>query len=149
MGYKVKWNAFLDGELRRVLLGKQLGQGVYRKVFECRLDPTLVVKVEDEATGIFCNVLEWQNWVDWRDVPNVAKWLAPCVSISPNGAVLLMKKATKIGANEVLPSRLPHFISADLKAENFGWFEGRLVKVDYPGLRADLPKRLTKVDWSR
>lgn len=141
----VDWSGpFLNSELRSQLLGKLLARGQYRKVFECRYDPTIVIKVDDVVNDRYCNVVEWRTWQEHRDFPRVADWLAPCLSISPNGAVLIQRKAEPL---KEYPKRLPSFLIGDIKPDNFGLLNGHVVKIDYGhGLRVDTPLRLETVD---
>lgn len=66
-------------DLWRLVTGRLLGSGVYRRVFKCKLDPTLVVQEE----GCFHNVREWDTWQSISDAPKWSQWVAPCVAISP------------------------------------------------------------------
>jgi hypothetical protein len=134
---------FILRELSTVLLGKKIGRGIHRHVFNCRIDPTLVVKIEPNAQS-FSNVAEWQNWNELSEMPDYNRWLAPCVAISSNGAVLLQKRAKPL--HGALPEKLPSWIM-DIKRENFGMYEGRIVLCDYPTIYSSLSKRLRKVDW--
>lgn len=129
-----------------LLCGDVLGEGIHRKVFECSLDPTLVVKVEtDEEHRSFANVSEHRNWSENEFYKPVANWLAPVVSISPCGLVMLQKRVTPLRDNE-LPAQLPAFLT-DLKPANFGLFEGRVVACDYSFLVTNISTRLRKADW--
>ena len=48
-----------------MLCGDLLGEGIHRKVFECKIRPDLVVKVESDTTSrYFANVLEMKFWCD-------------------------------------------------------------------------------------
>lgn len=129
-----------------LLCGELLGEGTYRKTFACRLDPTLVVKVEkEEEQRTFSNVYEERNWRDLQEFKPVARWLAPVVDISPCGMLLLMKRVVPLRANE-LPDRLPRFLT-DLKPENYGLYEGRLVVCDYPVILCNVSLKTRRVDW--
>jgi len=132
-----------------VLCGELLGEGISRKVFACKLDPSLVVKVEmpgesDEYRN-FANAYEYRNWHENSDYRPVADWLAPCVSLSPCGLILLQKRVEPLRDSE-LPEKVPDFLT-DLKKANFGLYEGRVVCCDYSTLITRVSKSLKKADW--
>lgn len=137
---------FIGTEAFNTLCGPKLGEGIHRQVFLCAFDPNLVVKVEMSEWNDFANVHEWRHWNDLSFAPDFNRWLAPCVRISPNGRILLQKRCER-AAQHQLPKELPAWLT-DVKAENFGWFEGRLVCHDYPTIiDRGLSKRMKKVDW--
>lgn len=130
-----------------LLCGAKLGEGIHRRVFLCKIDPSLVVKVEYETsfwTG--SNAAEWRNWEDCQYTPALKRWLAPCVAISPNSRVLLQKRTTNIPAH-MTPTKLPRFLT-DTKWENFGMLNGKIVAHDYPTLIMTSSTQLRKVDMS-
>jgi hypothetical protein len=130
--------------------GKLLGEGVHRKVFECRLRADLVVKVEvEEVFRFFANVHEmaFYNASPYA----VQRWLAKPDLLSPDGRILLMERAMPATDLTEMPDELPAFLS-DIKMENFGWVrEGdtrRLVCVDYALVYHAKPSlRPRKVNW--
>ena len=131
-----------------LLCGKLLGKGIHRKVFECRLRDDLVVKVESEENWrYFANVLEMRFWNDHEHYKKVADWLAPCEYLSPDGRILLQRKASPIVDRSALPEQVPAFLS-DLKPENFGMFDGRLVCVDYAMTIPNPSIRPKKANWT-
>ena len=102
-----------------LLCGEKIGEGVHRKVFECRLRPELVVKVEkDEHWRYFANAAEMHFW-NAADPP-VARWLAPCEFLSPDGWIMLQRRVVPLAPDDVLPATLPGFLT-DIKRGNFGW----------------------------
>lgn len=113
-----------------MLCGDKIGSGVHRDVFVCKLLPEMVVKVETN-TGYrdFPNMREMKFWCDHQHLPEVAKWLAPCTYLSPDARVMLQRRVLPILDDE-LPEKLPAFL-ADIKPDNFGRLEGRIVCVDY------------------
>lgn len=131
-----------------LLCGEKLGSGIHRDVFECRLRPDLVVKVEQEREWRrFANVLEIEFWHRFQDYKPVADWLAPCEYLSPDGRILLQKKVRVASELDELPEKLPGFLT-DIKPENYGWLEGRLVCLDY-AIVLDNPKvRPRSVNWN-
>lgn len=104
-------------------------------VFEYALNPDWVVKVS-ESSRDFQNVMEWETWRYAVGRP-AEKWLAPCHHISFSGSILIQSRTTPL---KKLPKRLPDFFT-DLKAENFGLLDGRVVAHDY-GLSRLLPDGL-------
>lgn len=138
---------FIFEEAWRTLVGDQIGTGMFRTVYACLLDPSLVIKTEDRE-GSFHNILEWENWDDNQFAPAVARWLAPCVAISPCGGVLVQKRVDPIRPGEPkLPKQIPSFLT-DVKLENFGWFENRIVCCDYGYTHTTLSTRLRKARWA-
>lgn len=104
----------------RKLLGKKIGRGMSRDVYEHKYLPgRFVIKVE-RRSGHFQNVKEYENW---RQVAfmEVATWFAPCVRLSRCGRFLMQFKTNPIAENE-LPARVPGCFT-DFKAENWGMFK--------------------------
>lgn len=133
-----------------LLCGNKIGTGCYRDVYECRLDRSLVVKVEIRETWrTFTNVLEFKFWDYNRDYKGVSQWLAPCELLSPDGRVLLQKRVDILKETDPnIPERIPAFLT-DRKYSNFGWYEGRLVCCDYASTIVSPSTRLGKADfWS-
>jgi hypothetical protein len=129
-----------------LLCGEELGRGIHRTVFECKLDPTLVVKVEhNEEERSFANAFEFRNWDTWGWSSDIAEWLAPVVEISPCGLVLLQRRTIDLRPEE-LPTSLPEFLT-DHKPQNYGLFEGRVVCRDYSTLITNASRRRQKVEW--
>lgn len=129
-----------------LLCGALLGEGAYRKVFECKVDPSLVVKVEtDEEHRSFANVAEHKNWSENELYKPVSDWLAPIIAISPCGLILLQKRVEPLRDSE-LPEKIPSFLT-DTQRANFGLYEGRVVACDYQFLITKISPRLKKVDW--
>lgn len=126
--------------------GGEIGSGIHRTVFECKVRPDLVVKVENQVYRDFANVKEMKFWCDNRDYEKVAKWLAPCEFLSPDGRILLQRRADPLGSSEKLPSMVPSFLG-DLKRDNFGRIDGRLVCVDYAITIIDPGIKLKKAGW--
>lgn len=131
-----------------LLCGDLLGSGIHRKVWTCRVRPDLVVKVEDESSDwrYFANAREMKFWSEHRDYQPVAKWLAPCEYMSPDGYVLLQAKVDPLPSGYELPVKMPAFLT-DFKNENFGLLKGQLVCVDYSSTIDNPSLRLKKVEW--
>ena len=130
-----------------LLCGAQIGDGIHRTVFECRIRPDLVVKVEDSEWRDFANVREMKFWVNWQHVKSVVKWLAPCEFLSPDGRILLQKKARILTKDDpLLPKKLPRFLT-DTKHSNYGVYEGRVVCVDYASTVDSVETKRRKPEW--
>lgn len=131
-------------ELGGLFLGDKLGEGAYRAVYACRLDPNLVIKVETNCSGRFCNVDEWNLWQAVIDVPEVAAWFAPVRSISACGQFLIQERTQPLAR---APRKVPHFMT-DLKLENMGRLRGRPVFHDYANTKVEsiALRRLKLVD---
>lgn len=129
-----------------LLCGEKIGEGIHRVVYECKLRPDLVVKVEDQEMRFFANIMESTFWAEHEYYKPVSKWLAPCEFVSPDGRILLQKKCDKLPQTIKLPEKLPAFLT-DIKRSNFGLLNGHLVCVDYSLTIPSPSTRLRKVDW--
>jgi hypothetical protein len=129
-----------------LLCGRLLGGGIHRSVYECRIRPDLVVKVESDELRYFANVHEHKFWADNQHRDSVARWLAPSEYLSPDGRVSLQKRVDPIAPSQELPDALPAFLT-DVKRSNFGWLDGRLVCVDYAMAAQSAIARLRRVCW--
>lgn len=118
---------FRWAEAQSLLCGDKLGEGQNRKVYVCRLDEAYVIKIEPRGTQ-FQNVEEWRAWW-WAQGTSKARWLAPCKFISPCGLLLIQARVTPMRPKEA-PKRLPQWLG-DLKHENFGVLDGKVVACDY------------------
>lgn len=114
----------------RVMTGKWLGGGIGRGVYVHGTDPNLVIKIENQSYS-FQNISEWEVWGDLNDMDSdhARKWFAPCHYISPCGVVLIQARTWPLDKAR-FPDKMPNFFT-DLKYQNFGMFEGRLVSHDY------------------
>jgi hypothetical protein len=128
-----------------MLCGAKIGSGIHRDVFECKLRPELVVKVEIDRE--FANVFEMKFWDDHQYYNKVAQWLAPCEFLSPDGKILLQQRCDPISRNYKLPDKLPSFLT-DIKRNNFGILNGRLVCIDYAIVISNPSTRLRKAIWN-
>lgn len=138
--------SFIHLEAFNVLCGELIGEGAYRKVFDCPFDPTIVIKVENAEFSGFHNALEWRTWDECIYWKPGNRWLAPCVRISPNGRILIQRKTEPIRPKD-LPAMLPSFLR-DVKPGNFGWYDGRIVCHDYAFTGSVLPIKMKKADWN-
>lgn len=131
-----------------LLCHTKLGEGIHRDVFVCRINDKLVVKVENDLPWrYFANVLEMKFWSDNQHHEPIAKWLAPCEYMSPDGLILLQHRAEPLRDSDKLPDKLPSFLT-DVKRDNYGWLDGRIVCFDYALNISSPSSRLKKADWS-
>lgn len=138
------FNNTLSRDLFRLICGEKIGSGVAREVYVYNLNPEYVVKIETLGCS-FQNVVEWGAWDDFSEVKSVAKWLAPCLHISPCGTILVQRRTDPIGPSEA-PKRMPKFLT-DFKYSNYGRLDGKIVCHDYGTLIYDLDERLKAADW--
>ena len=139
-------NALVHKEVFRLMCEEQIGSGMSRTVWVSPLLPGRVVKTEEDSRR-FQNVFEWETWNQVKDT-KWAKWFAPCVSISPCGAVLVMERTT-LPTLKQFPDRMPVFLT-DFKRGNYGMLKGRLVCHDYGTnvlMQTGLNDRVKKVGW--
>jgi len=126
--------------------GEFLGSGAHRDVYVYGMDPDWVVKVEAVAHS-FSNVREWDIWNDAREMgPHFSEWLAPCMSISPCGIVLIQRRTKPA---RTLPDKVPAWMT-DLKPANFGRLGKRVVAHDYGNnliCSGGLTTKLRKANW--
>jgi hypothetical protein len=125
------WGMTAKHDFIRLFLGKYIGSGQNRDVYEVSGDSSRVVKVELSPGNIgsdFQNVCEWATWQEVRGSP-WEKWFAPCWKISDCGIALIQARTTPLPP-ERYPKVLPDFL-CDLKPVNFGLYKGRVVVHDY------------------
>lgn len=132
-------------ELIDYILGDFVGYGISRLVYDYRLDPKYVIKLD--LSNHNANVLEHDVW---RTVEHTkhAKWFAPVKDLSPCGRVLLQEKC-KYENIDKFPKIIPDYLS-DIKVDNFGWLNGKFVCLDYAGnnlLTKGLSSKMKKVKW--
>lgn len=132
-------------DLFDALLGRRIGKGTAREVYEHRLDPSYVVKVEIVA-GSFQNIIEAKLWAEVEHTP-FAKWFAPVVYISACGTVIVQKKV-QVARLAEYPKEIPAFFT-DRKYQNFGLLDGKLVCFDYGTtiLSRGFSKKMQKAGW--
>lgn len=138
----------LSKDLFQSICGEFLGEGIERVVFEYKPDPTCVIKMQKEE-WFHQNITEWELWNDVEHNENTAKWLAPCIEISPSGFWLVQKRTKCIPKNFKFPDRIPQFLT-DLSKENFGMYKGHLVAHDYARnlcCNYALSNKMRKANW--
>lgn len=143
-----EWGNVTRRDAIEMFVGARIGGGMSREVYECSLDKSLVVKIETGYAS-FQNISEWKIWNALSET-KAATWLAPCVSISATGAVMLMKRTEPLQVKQ-LPKQMPAWLT-DFHMANYGMLNGRVVCHDYGtadsvviGLGAS--KRMRKPDW--
>lgn len=146
----------ISDSLLDLCIGDIIGEGYSRVVYEWLPDPTLVLKVardDNMYKGIASNIAEFELWerVAFGSYYEEAKeWLAPVNMISKDGRCMLMAKTESLRASE-LPKKVPCWMT-DIKQDNVGLFEGRIVFHDYAmNLIPEngLCKKKKKANWIR
>lgn len=147
--HNIHSNRAVTQDLILSLCGKHLGEGMYRSVYEYKLDENYVIKLE--SIGSNCNLTEYMMWNEIQhlseDLAWVKKWFAPVKWISPNGRVLVMKRTVQ-KYNKKRPDKVPSFMW-DVKEDNFGWIGNNFVCHDYGQFYNFIhyPKRMKKAKW--
>ena len=135
-------------ELSSAMIGTFIGEGIARKVYHCRLNIEYVCKIETKAHS-FQNVSEWETWLWVRGNKYLEPWFAPCFHISGGGTVLIQRYCEPLRDAD-LPKQLPSFL-CDLKRENFGMLNGRIVCCDYGTSHSSIrvaSRKLVKAKWN-
>lgn len=132
-------------DLFSLIIGDKIGSGIGRTVYENRINSDTVIKIEEES---YQNIKEWEFWQDVQ-YSDISKWFAPCLSISPCGIFLVQTKCEPL-PKKMYPRKLPKFM-ADIKYENFGYLNGKIVCFDYgtiyTKLIANTSKKMIDVKW--
>ena len=130
-------------------VGKYIGSGSYRDVYEYNFNDDYVIKLEKDNTEQ--NISEYILWQEINslngDLRWVKDWFAPVLWCSPNGKILVMEK-TKINDKKAKPEKIPIFLS-DVKIHNFGWIGNKYVCHDYGMLDGFIKceKKFKKIIW--
>lgn len=111
-------------ELMDFFLGKYIGHGASRHVFEYKADKKWVVKLDCSTWN--ANVEEFKVWKTVEFTKH-AKWFAPIGKMSACGRIMLMRKCEPL---VVAPKRIPSFFN-DIKRDNWGTLNGQPVCLDY------------------
>lgn len=129
----------ITSDLLSMMLGRKLGSGLNREVYEYKLDSDYVVKIELDSTEnhSFQNVEEYNAWCEVR-FTKFAKWFAPCKTISNSGKILIQRRVYPIMPESIethypkaeMPKKIPYFFT-DIKRSTFGWMDGKFVCCDY------------------
>lgn len=137
---------FLLSDFTDFFVGAMIAEGNSRSVFEFRLNPKLVIKID--RSSHFDNIAEWDIWHGMKDKHHeAARFLAPCVNISSCGRVMLQERTKPIN-REQLPDKIPSFLE-DYKIQNWGLIGKRPVCHDYANhkLFANANTDLVNVEW--
>ncbi len=126
------------------LLGKKIGKGVRRDVFEHKKDDSLVIKALLNKTDNH-NILEMENWNNADE--ETKQFLAPCIEITYDGVYLTQKKGVPIKELSDKPSGIfflenelplgfldkikPYNKRGKFKRKNFIYIDGELKLCDY------------------
>lgn len=114
-----------------LFLGKLLGMGISRRVYEYRPSPeNWVVKVQMSSASEehdYQNIAEWTLWENASS--SLRPWLAPCIALSPGGGALLQARCEPCPLH-LIPKKMPKVLG-DLHQANFGIYEGKVVVHDY------------------
>lgn len=136
----------MENEFRSMFLGDLLGEGMSRKVYVIRGVDNAVIKIEDRSR-YFQNIAEWEIW-GWVKDTKMERWFAPCIDISNSGAILTQRRVFPMREKEK-PTALPAYL-CDLKSENFGVLDGRVVCCDYGTMLSavrTMSGKMKKADW--
>jgi hypothetical protein len=125
---------FRSKEFKSLICGDKLGEGMSREVFVYRPDHRFVIKFENGAR-MFQNLVEWEAWSFLKGTKR-ARWFAPCHDISSAGSILIQERARPLIAKENL-LKVPKFLT-DIKRDNFGVIDGKIVCFDYGTIIANL-----------
>lgn len=139
----------LYAEFMDTMCGKMLGEGVSRRVYECKPNPDAVIKIEryapDNEIHQFQNIIEWNTWA-WVKGTKHEKWFAPCLYISSNGNILIQAKTKPITR---YPDKIPVYLE-DTKKQNYGIYKNHVCCHDYGTNTLQthgMSKRMKKAKW--
>lgn len=123
-------------KMKAKICGEMIGRGTFRDVYECKINPLFVVKIErDPSIGMFANATEWRNWHNNRHWTFINKWLAECILINETGQVMIQRRVNWDGKKRKdYPNKIPYLLT-DTKVANFGWIGDQFVCCDYSFLR--------------
>lgn len=140
-------------EIAGLACGDLLGTGRDRDVFVTKTDPERVIKIERTARS-FQNASEWMVWTALREY-NARLWLAPCYDISVYGSALVQARTVPLTEDRLKRTMVPNWM-CDLKPENFGILNDRVVAHDYGTLHVAgvleqirTNTKIVKPEWRR
>ena len=152
--YEIAKNCQISLELFNALCGDYIGEGLHRIVYDCRLKPGYVVKIE-KSRETLQNFREFFLWESIMYQPEVKKWFADCYEITTGGGVLIQKKVAKITDknSHLIPDKIPAYLT-DMKEANYGFIGKQFVCCDY-AFSADIAlsaiasttKKMVKFKW--
>jgi hypothetical protein len=109
------------------LLGDFIGSGLSRRVYKCKFNSSLIIKIE-YSNDFDQNIFEWHIWNAVKNTP-LEKWFAPVEHCSADGKLLAMRRCSAI-KKENLPEEIPAII-ADIRQCNWGMYKKHPVCFDY------------------
>jgi len=121
-------NKIVSLEMCDFFLGKLLGYGVSRCVFEYSFDKRFVVKID--LSDYNANVIEANIWQHVARIPKLSKWFAPVGMLSRCGRIMFQRKCNTKTEVSKYPKNIPDFFR-DVKYSNWGLLGDRVVCFDY------------------
>ena len=110
-----------------LFIGKKIGEGRDRSVYEFKFDPSYVIKVDHSKR--FANIIEWDIWNHVsKQLPELAHFYAPCHSISKCGKMLIQVRTHPI--LKEIELNIPKFMW-DNRLCNWGMMGHKAVIHDY------------------
>jgi hypothetical protein len=140
-------NKIISLEFADMLIGKLLGFGASRYVFQHASHKNRVVKVDMSSWQ--ANVLEYNVWQHVQYVKTINRWFAQCPQMSRCGRILIMEKVNMTYDVDRLPKMIPQFFT-DIKPSNFGFIGKQLVCVDYASnllMEKSMKLKMVKAKW--
>ncbi len=120
--------------LYNMIVGKFIGEGISRKVYQHNVDESLVVKIQYSRYEHINHQQNYNEWVIWSIVKDLgdeySKWFVPCVNISNDYNILIQKKTEPVQSYIEQLNEIPEFLE-DVHANNFGVLNGKIVCHDY------------------
>lgn len=117
-------------QVKKLICGEQLGEGLYRDVYVLKQDANYVVKIERSMAACdFANATEFRNYINNKELKSFSQWLAPCELISQTGQVMIQRRVSH-GKRKDYPKKIPAYFT-DLKLKNFGFINDKFVCCDY------------------
>lgn len=140
----------INNDIIAAIIGKPLGEGLSRNVFEYNLNPEKYV-IKLETTNYRSNASEIILWNEIQGLKGplswVKDWFAPILWHSPNSLVLVMER-TYQDPNRKKPDRIPSFFQ-DVAERNFGWLNNKFVCHDYGSIYGFIKysNKFKKANW--
>ena len=132
-------------------MGKKIGSGATRAVFECKTDNDIVIKISKKGNDE--NMLEYKIWKKYEN-SKFANFLCPVIAISKDGKTLIMKRAKKICKNHFTEEEEKKYIEeyentkkiiikfcskiTDFRISNFCVYQNRVVMIDFAHFRNEV-----------
>jgi len=134
-------------DFEALILGKRLGFGIHRDVYEFYFSDDKVIKVANCSEGRAQNQLEYRIW-DELSNSDYKKWFAKCYGVSVNGKYLIQERI-KMKELVKYPKTIPDFFT-DTKRENYGWnSKNKFVCCDYSLtiITNGITSKMKKANW--